>query len=348
VKHLIFADSHVHDFRQFSSGEGVENSRFQKTLQIIDNTREWCLTHDIRSAIHLGDVFHFRKAAQYPIYNATRDCFRRFVESGIKLRILKGNHDEVDKRGTTLTIHSFRDFVEVVDVNTFVDIDEGWPGDTVSHMAFVPFTHDTDSIHEYLTSLPDDCIVLGHWDVLGAEAGTVGWTAKKGLDRTDLARFKRVLLGHYHKRQELTERAHYVGAHTHQEMTEIDQPGWFVVLDDITGEAEWHDSGAPIFRVWKPIEQKPATPTDTLANSYVKVVADPSEKIDDLMRESGALAWVYAPEKKRRIQPLQRDKAIGAGTPRSELVEHYAKVHGPTVGLEMEKLTRIGKELLEE
>jgi DNA repair exonuclease SbcCD nuclease subunit len=340
VKHCIFGDTHIHDFRQFGSGEGSGSTRFRTCIRVVNEIREFCVTQGINSAIHLGDVFEARRTAQYPLFNATVDVFRQFSLDGIRLRILVGNHDEVDKKGKDLTIHAFRTFAEVYDENTLkVGFED--PNSRSDYFAFVPYTADTDSVLKFLDEMPDDAVIFGHWDVLGSEAGSSEWSTERGLERAALHRFKRVFLGHIHQKQALGERAHYIGATAARNIEERDQLGWFVAYDDNTNEIEWHNTSAPVFRLLDP--QKYYT-TDYFQNAYVKILSEPCERIDNFMKTWGAVAWVYSPEVVAKPKILQRDSGISLTQSHEKLVELYASLHHGD--LPIDHVVEVGKELL--
>jgi DNA repair exonuclease SbcCD nuclease subunit len=291
--------------------------------------REFCLTHGISSAIHLGDIFHSRIAARYECFNPTFRAFQKFRECGITIDFIVGNHDQVRKNGALTTIDIFTEIGSVYKGPTHLTALGAWA---------VPYTHDFALLRTWLDAIPSEHTVLAHIDVIGAEAGA-GWACEWGIELSVLSRFKLVLMGHYHKRQQLLPHVHYIGCATPQDFTELGSPGRFVVWDDSTGEVNHHTNSAARFISWTPGQE-----TETLQGAYVRVEASPSPLLDDEMSRSGALGWNYNPAKIVRTV-LQRDAGISLETDMKQVISSYAAVHAGT--LPVDNLVAVGRTLFE-
>lgn len=336
TRYLWITDTHDHQWTAFATGQGVENSRLKRSNRVIDEAVDFCLQKGITEVIHGGDVFHSRVVNRYECFNPTYEKYRRFKENGIRLRIQRGNHDDVTKDGSTTTIDSFVDIAEVIKTPT-VCVEEG--------IAFLPYSSDSEWIRQWLRDFPDpqNYILLAHIDVLGAEAG-LNWISDKGIDREELAKFKLVLMGHYHKCQQLAPNVFYTGCSIPQDFTEINQPGRMLIFDT-DGRMEWYTTSAPKFVVWNPnfTEIIPTGDQDPLYNSYVKVLAEPNPGIDDILKQRGAVGWIYKPEKKA-VQTKQREGNISAGADLNSVVRTYATLHCGT--LPLDQLISVGNSLL--
>lgn len=331
MKHVIFGDSHIHPFGQFSTGDGKHNSRVLKTLEVIDQVREYAKHFGITSAIHLGDVFHSRVSQRYEYFNQTYETFRKFKQDGIDLTIIMGNHDMVTKDGSVTTIDSFQDIADIVKGPQGL-----WNG-----IVAMPYNSNFPQVIEWLKGIESQAIVLHHLDIIGCDTG-LGYVSEIGIGRDNFERFKLSLGGHYHKRQEVLPNCWYLGCCCPQNFTERDQPGHFCVLDDETVEVQTFTTLAPIFREMDPNEDKDQV---KFGGAYVRVKADPHPLYDNVLEELGALAWSYTPEKKKS-EVLQREQGISMGTSVEQLVETYSNVHAGE--LPIKEVTKMGLELLQE
>jgi len=159
----------------------------------------------------------------------------------------------------------------------------------------------------------------------------------KGLDRKSFERFKLVLLGHIHQPQHLGGNAYYTGTSIPQGFTEADQHGVYCVFDDTDGEVTWLKNSAPRFLVWDG-----KTDMD-LSNSYVKVLAEPSEALEAELRSRGALASTFSPPPRKTYVPV-RTTSVTLADSLPTSVKKFAE--SKSAGLDTAALTDIGLNLL--
>lgn len=338
MKHIIFADSHIHPWTQFATGGAQNNSRVQTTLRVIEEIREFAICHGITSAIHLGDVFHSWTAQKYEYFNVTYDAFREFKLNGIDLTFLIGNHDLVtrDESGLT-TIDSFVDIARIIKGGSPVQFnDKIW---------VFPYTRNFEQAVQKLQQVPNDTILLHHLDIVNADTG-LGWVSEIGIGREHFAHFSLVLGGHYHKYQQLTNKCYYMGCCCPQLFNERDQCGYFVVLDDETAEVTWHQTSAPRFVRYKPDEgqfdEKAAC--DYFKNTYVQVVAETSVGLEQDLKRWGAVSLMFVPER-RVTQVVLRDQNISLTANSNEVIKSYAIKHRGS--LPQEELIATGLEIFQ-
>jgi DNA repair exonuclease SbcCD nuclease subunit len=327
LKHIIFGDSHLHGYVDFSTGVGTENSRLKNSLEVLEEVLNYAVSRKIFSVIHLGDLFDRRSNVQYSVVNPTFDLLHRFKNIGLRLKILQGNHDQVLKDGSLDTIHVFSSFINVIDFFTIQ-----------GNLAYCPYTSNIPAIAEFLSTVPKDKTVLGHFDVMGAVLEN-DFLLEKGLDRVNLIDFKAAILGHVHKRQHLSGQAWYIGCVCPQRVLEEDYVGSFIEYDDESGEITWHYTNAPRFTRWDGVEKK------QLANRYVRVFAERSEERDEYLKQSGAVSWMYLSTVVKR-PVTARNVSVTLADPLTEAVKSFSKTH--VEGLDLDRLTELGLELLSE
>ncbi len=335
---LFFSDLHIHPFSQFSTGDGKYNSRVLKTLEVVDQIREYAKHFGITTVVCGGDVFHSRISQRYEYFNQTYKTFRRFKQDGIDLTIIMGNHDMVTKDGSVTTVDSFQDIATIVRHPSALQTNH-------QSVWLIPYTSDFGQAVDWLNAQDKSRIILHHLDIIGCDTG-LGYVSEIGIGRDNFERFRLSLGGHYHKRQEVLKNCWYLGCCCPQNFTERDQPGHFCVLDDETAEVQTFTTLAPIFREMDPDQQQVlVTGSDYIHGAYVRIKADPHPLYDQEMEKRGALAWSYAPEKKKS-EVLQREQGISVGTSAEQLVETYSKVHAGE--LSIDEVIKTGLELLQE
>lgn len=328
--HIVWADPHIHPHRAFSRGN---ISRVDRTLQVVDEIRKFCLTNDIHSAICLGDVFHRRDSTKYEYFNKTFQTFSKFKADGIDLTILVGNHDIVDKTGVT-TIDTFSDFATITKQPTYIS----------QHIIAVPYSSDFSGLAAKIGTFPASCILLAHLDIIGAKV-THGWESDKGITTDLLSRFRLALLGHFHLRQQVKEGVYYIGTCCPQSFAEENEAGYFCILDDETAEVQWHYTSAPKFVKWDPVKIAFGESGDwtQLTGNYAKIIADGGH--DSVMKDAEAIDWIYEPPP-REQKVIQREKGISLDSDLKQVVKTYATVHAGE--LPIDKLVEVGHKLLGE
>ncbi len=326
--HCIFGDSQIHPFKQFATGSGINNSRLQTTLKVIDGIRNFCLANGITSAIHLGDVFESRIATRYEHFNPAFETFKKFKEDGIKLTILMGNHDMVDKSGEVTTIDTFSEFATIIK-KPAID----------GSLCFLPYFRDPEYVGQIVSQSDSSKFLLAHIDVLGARVAH-GWESDKGIKRDLLSGYRCVLMGHFHLRQTVTEGIYFIGCCCPQSFSEVGEPGYFVTLDDETGEVTWYTTSAPKFLVHDP---KNAFTSSMFEGNYVKWLGNPGSDVDKLLEKAAGYICSPTPAK---VHVVPREKGISLDTNLDQVVEKYARVHKGD--FHIDELIRVGKELLVE
>jgi len=183
---LVFSDVHLN-----------EDSADVVLGKILPGIRDAALKMRIKDLAMLGDLWHVRYRVDVRIQNALRDELKQWEEADLNLRILPGNHDQVDRAGRN-ALEVFDDLRKVkVYTEPTVDGDGLW----------VPYRKRVEDVAVILEQRAGQSMNLEGKRVCWAHAAIQGSMMNDcradtdGLPRALFDQFDEVLLGHYHKRQ---------------------------------------------------------------------------------------------------------------------------------------------------
>jgi DNA repair exonuclease SbcCD nuclease subunit len=155
------------------------------------------IQNDIKTVIHLGDVFDRRK---YINFQTLRDwrvrVFDRLEALGVELHIIIGNHDTYWKttneiNSVTELIRSYKN-IKIYENPTTVEFDE-------TPILFVPWINSTNQ-EQTLNAIQTTKarLVCGHLEIIGFEHFRGHTNTDKGWDRKVFDKFEMVFSGHFH------------------------------------------------------------------------------------------------------------------------------------------------------
>jgi DNA repair exonuclease SbcCD nuclease subunit len=214
---IIFSDLHLHE----DSEETVLN-------QVLPGIYDAAIEREETDIACLGDVLHFRYMVEARLQNRLKDEFHRWVDAGLNLRILPGNHDLYDLEGRN-ALELF-DEIEGVKVYTEAKIDrDGF---------WIPYRRDSEYVTESVryfweSHLKDKRVCFMHNGLQGALMND-SFKDTEGVQLDTFDGFETVLLGHYHKRQTICRgktMAHYIGSPYQTRADEAGQPKGFAIWD---------------------------------------------------------------------------------------------------------------------
>jgi DNA repair exonuclease SbcCD nuclease subunit len=211
---LLFSDLHLKpESEQIVLGE------------VLPGIREACERHNDRFVGFLGDFYHLRYTVDVRLQNAVRDELKLWHTRGIQLWVLPGNHDQVDLQG--------RNALEVFDALPNVQV---WTEPTWTHFGlWVPYRARHQDIqaaiaipNPYPKKWPN--VLFLHHGLRGAFMNNL-MADPDGLPVEMFQTFDAVLCGHYHKRQQIGDRAWYIGSPWQTKADELGQPKGYAVWD---------------------------------------------------------------------------------------------------------------------
>ena len=192
--------------------------------------------HGIDTVIHLGDVMDRRKFVSYKIAQDFRLRFmQRFVDMGVNLHMLVGNHDTFYKN--TNDVNSLSELVEGKHPKVFVYPSIATVEFDGTPLCLVPWIC-ADNYADTMNHIKETKaqVALGHFELNGFEMHA-GHFAENGMESGFLNKFDTVFSGHFHKKSD-NGHVYYLG-NTYQ-MTWSDDgcPKGFHVFDTETRELE--------------------------------------------------------------------------------------------------------------
>lgn len=230
---IIFSDVHLdEDSAEVVLGRvlpGIFKAAIERKNDLRSGTNDVAMT---------GDFWHLRYRVDVRLQNAVRDEFLRWVAAGIRLYILPGNHDQVDVHG--------RHAMEVFDGlggmygghggGCKVFHEPTW----TTHGLWVPYRKRNEQLLQALATPPPGPrdyppVVFGHFGVLGAYMNDhIQDEDGLPIGAFHQFNFKRVVLGHYHKRQSFRDGellAWYVGSPWQVSANEAGQAKGYAIWD---------------------------------------------------------------------------------------------------------------------
>ena len=229
--------------------------------------------NNIKTCIHLGDLMDRRK---FVSYKTSRDFRKRFVspfvEMGIDLHIMIGNHDTFYKN--TNDVNSV---VELLggrhdNIKIYSEAEEVVFDDT--KILFLPWINSQNTISsEKIIKETDAEICMGHLEISGFQM-MKGLLNEHGLSKSIFRKFDSVFSGHFHIKSD-DGHIYYLGAPYEIYWNDCDDKKGFHIFDTETREMERIENPYTIHKkVYYDDTQNDYTKFDVnkLVDHYVKVI----------------------------------------------------------------------------
>lgn len=219
---ILIGDSHIQrtDPLGIIEEDGL-NTRLKDKLAAIS----YCVDYAVKNnhmIVFLGDTFH----AVNPTETLRKMFWRTLkpaLDKNLQIRILIGNHD------TTGQSYNFSGDREILAKNIKIIQEyetETFGNQIVHYFPFAP----KEKILEWFKNVKDTDLVLGHFEIEGAELAPDNTSIRQGLKLSDLTGM--VLLGHIHKFQILRQfpLVAYVGSNVKCDFGEVNNRKVFAVV----------------------------------------------------------------------------------------------------------------------
>jgi exonuclease SbcD len=223
MKHLFatIADIHLND------NNIVEvSTAFKKAVDI-------CVERKIEDLFMMGDFFTNRKSLSFEILQASQELFD-YIHGKVKLYMYPGNHDKISytSERSYLDIFKYQPGVQLYDTLTEIRIGE-------IDVFIMPFLDEKTALIDYIESLKktkisENSILLTHIAVDGVRNND-GSEVEETLNREIFSKFKLVLVGHYHNKQQI-DNVIYTGSLLQNNYGEDELKGLTIVHDDYSLE----------------------------------------------------------------------------------------------------------------
>jgi DNA repair exonuclease SbcCD nuclease subunit len=319
---LLFSDLHLRE-------ESAE-----VCFAVLAAIRGEAVKRGISSVAFLGDLWHVRYAVPVRLLNALKDELARWGGVGLRLFCLPGNHDQVDVAG--------RNALEILDALPHVTVISAPVVDAWG--LWIPYRSDPAEVERAieLGRMLKAEVVFAHLPIKGALMNSLRANTD-GLDSEMFAGFRKVILGHYHKRQAIG-RCQYIGSPWQTRADEAGQPKGFAIWDGESLEFHDRDWGPKYRRVT--VERGASVDLEVGPSDRLRVsVADESEaaRVAAELAERGVTGAIVEPAAVAGAQPRL---ALGAGASFREYARAYVEAeHGD---LEPAALLRAFEELTNE
>ena len=229
--------------------------------------------NNIKTCIHLGDLMDRRK---FVSYKTSRDFRKRFVspfvEMGIDLHIMIGNHDTFYKN--TNDVNSV---VELLggrhdNIKIYSEAEEVTFDDT--KILFLPWINSQNTISsEKIIKETDAEVCMGHLEIAGFQMAK-GLLNEHGLSKSIFRKFDSVFSGHFHIKSD-DGHIYYLGAPYEIYWNDCDDKKGFHIFDTETREMERIENPYTIHKkVYYDDTQNDYSKFDVskLVDHYVKII----------------------------------------------------------------------------
>ncbi|MHA1816220.1 MAG: metallophosphoesterase family protein [Candidatus Heimdallarchaeaceae archaeon] len=240
MKFAFLADIHLSRYAT-DKIEDVSNlpERLHSIMCCLESVAMYCLAEGIDHVVIGGDVFHGKSVIYSLAQNLFLKYIKKYTDKDLNFIIIDGNHDLSGKGkdivSSLYTLQNLRNVLWVENGKTVFDGD--------NDILFVPYSHDVSEVVKQGKAK----ILFSHFGLNEAELSS-GLSIISDLSIRDLReRYELVILGHYHKPQEIIEpnfSLYYSGSLIQLDWGEKNEQKRFLIVDSDTLDVqsiELHD-----------------------------------------------------------------------------------------------------------
>lgn len=148
----------------------------------------------------------------------------------IKIILFPGNHDGADFTHNYLSEEALLSYIGNPPFKIISEIATLYTEGGTEKFMFIPWTTDLNLIIEKIKEVEPGLVCFGHLEIQGALASTE-YVLTSGLHPALFDKFKKVLLGHYHKRQRVSQKVSYVGSPIIKDFSELEVEKGFIIYN---------------------------------------------------------------------------------------------------------------------
>lgn len=334
----VFADLHLHEHEAFASERSGYNSRLMDARDVVLRIAEEAHKRGVKVILFLGDWNHSRRKISVACIDVSEWVIREVKKRyGIDIIAFPGNHDlSLDGKSCSVVGLPFSRVITEPGVYEIA----GWK------VGVIPWTDDPKAVAKVLKQKAD--FYAGHFGVEGARVGPSDFEMPGHIGPDTLnVTGNPILLGHYHKPQEVEgTSAIYVGSPLQLGWGETREEKRFLILTEGKRTCRIESvelADFPRFVRCKPEELDKCRPQD-----FVEVVV---EKAKHVKRVRNKIELTRG-ERGANIVLLE---GPGDDGPRLDLsglnvrrqLEKYVKHVGAPPGIEPGELVKFGLQLVE-
>lgn len=278
TKYVVFSDLHLHAFNDYAKLTGeYGNTRLENQVKALEDVLKYASYNDA-IVLFLGDLYHQRGKVATNVFNAGFDMFNKYRD--VTVYALEGNHDNISN-----SIHSdssLEPYKALPNFNLIKEYEKFFVRDDT--FVGVSYGEEYEELKNFIKDNSGTAL-LGHLGVEGSYGA--GSSKLDGPFTThDLyahENYEIVLLGHYHRRQEVSSGVHYVGNPLAQDFGDSEQEKGFYTFDTesghvVEGSFIFHKLDYPMFyKITQDNIDKYGDKIDELSkDNYVRVILQQS------------------------------------------------------------------------
>jgi DNA repair exonuclease SbcCD nuclease subunit len=223
-KIVLISDIHYHLFQAFSPDGG--RSRLADISSVVQQCHDHCVRNNIEQVAILGDIFEKRGTIESIVYNTFTTDLKRFLNSGIKVYIIPGNHDQDLISNATWSnslepLSGLSPNLKIISEPELVAV-------AGKRVLFVPYIHAVNELQRRLTGSNAEYAFV-HAGIAGARLIDSDYRVRDGLDLATIDNIP-IFSGHYHTPQTIGN-AVYLGSPIHHSFNDSGQQKSFIELD---------------------------------------------------------------------------------------------------------------------
>lgn len=196
----------------------------------------YCIKHNIKQIVHLGDYYDHRKFVNFKALNSNRKHFlNRLRDLGMIMDIIPGNHDTYYKNTNDLNslkelLGHFMNEIHIVMKPTVMEYGS-------LKLALLPWItpENNDESINFIKNCKADWLG-GHLELSGFNL-MAGIINQHGMDHNIFNRFEKVLSGHFHTKSQ-KDNVMYLGSQMEFFWNDAHDPKYFHVVDTETRDIE--------------------------------------------------------------------------------------------------------------
>lgn len=188
--------------------------------------------HEIKTVIHLGDVFDRRKYVNFNTARRLReDLLNPLVEGQYDVHVLAGNHDVYYK--STNSLNAFDEVLKPYPFNLYTEASEiTIDGHKLMMVPWINSENQHDTVKKINKTKAQ--LLFGHLELMGFEMDR-GVVCDHGMDADLFQKFDMVFSGHFHQKSH-DKNIYYLGAPYQMTWADYGSPRGFHILDLHTRE----------------------------------------------------------------------------------------------------------------
>src|SRR5262245_17740453 len=190
---MLVGDIQAHNWRKYpeTNADGV-NLRLLDIVNELDRLRKFALKTHVQALFVLGDVFEARNDLNVSVLNSIYRALRTWVQSGIRVVLLVGNHDRSGV-GSEHSLEVFKSFCTVIDKPTTLNVKGG-------SIVLMPFMPDNARLASQIAAkvYPTTKLLLLHAAIKHFTLAN-GKEWGEGISLSDIPEHVTCVMGHYHR-----------------------------------------------------------------------------------------------------------------------------------------------------